>query len=79
MSDSRGRDLLRETGREIVGTVEDIARREVRAFRHELERPWREGRQGGPAEVGRWLGLGLAAAAILAGVAMAVYAERPWE
>jgi hypothetical protein len=52
------------------------ARRSARAWRAELERPWRRGRKGTAAETGRWIGLGLAVGAFVAGVGAALYAER---
>lgn len=76
---ARPGDVAIEVGRELARHVERVARREARAVRRELERPWREGRRGKPAEVGRWVGFGLAVTAILAGIGMAFYADRPWD
>lgn len=56
--------------------VEEEGRRRLRALRRELDRPWREGREGPAAETGRWIGLGLAVGAFVAGVGAAIYAER---
>lgn len=48
----------------------------AREARRDLTRPWREGRTGPAAEVGRWLGLGLALGATALGVVAAVRAGR---
>lgn len=52
-----------------VRRLEDEARDRALGVKRELTRPWREGRSGAPAEIGRWLGLGLALGAIVVGVA----------
>ena len=70
-----GRDLVRPALRSAGKLVED----ELDYWRGELLGPWEGGRSGRPAEVGRWIGVGLAAAAALAGLIAALRAERPWE
>lgn len=69
--------------RDYVDPVSNAARAvveaEVEHWRDEIERPWREGRQTTPARVGRWIGVGLTAAALIAGVVAALRVERPWE
>ena len=47
-------------------------RNRARALRDELARPWRRGRTLPEAEVGRWIGLGLAVGSLVAGVGLAV-------
>lgn len=59
----------------VVRLVREAARSRVRGVRRELERPWRTGRKGAAAEAGRWLGVGLAVGAFVAGVGAALYAE----
>lgn len=75
----RGRQAdpdLAEAARGLVGPARRLVQREVRSLGRELTGPWREGRSGPAAEAGRWLGVGLAAAAFLFGVAAAVQATR---
>lgn len=50
-------------------------RRRARGLRRRLEKPWREGRAGRAAETGRWIGVGLAVGAFVAGVGTAIYME----
>ena len=64
-------------GELVVRGLEDAVRARAAAWRRELRRPWREGRPGGAAEVGRWIGFGLAVGAFAAGMAAAVWTE--WE
>ena len=52
---------------------------EIGHWRRELTAPWREGREGRAAEVGRWIGFGLAIGALAAGIAAALRVDRPWE
>lgn len=59
----------------MVRLLKEAARSRVRGVRRELERPWRTGRKGATAETGRWLGVGLAVGAFVAGVGAALYAE----
>lgn len=66
-----GRTLMR------IGALS--TKREVRHWRRELTRPWREGPDGRPAEIGRWIGVGLAVGTLIIGVAAALRTERPWE
>lgn len=47
-------------------------RNRAAALRDELARPWRRGRTSPEAEVGRWVGLGLAAGVLLFGLGLAV-------
>lgn len=49
-------------------------RNRAQALRDELARPWHRGRRLPEAEVGRWLGLGLAVGSLVAGVGLAVLA-----
>ena len=70
---------LGETGRDAVRLVGEVAKDETRALKREVRRPWVEGDQTPAGSFGRWLGLGLALGAILGGIALAFYAERPWE
>jgi len=69
--------------REVVGPVArwtgGLVAGEVAYWRDELERPWREGGDEPAARVGRWIGLGLAVGAVVAGVVAALRVERPWE
>lgn len=51
------------------------ARRRLRRWRRELEDPWVPGSAGTAAEAGRWIGVGLAVGAFVAGVGAALYAE----
>ncbi|WP_420449695.1 hypothetical protein [Candidatus Palauibacter sp.] len=66
--------------RQLAGPAADIAREivsgEVDYWRSEISRPWRTGRPGHWAEVGRWIGTGLAVGAAVWGVMAAVQAER---
>ena len=52
---------------------------EVEYWRDEITSPWRHGREGRAADIGRWIGLGLAVAAAAAGIAAALRSERPWD
>lgn len=69
--------------RDVVGPVAEHAGEliagEVDYWRTELERPWREGGDEPAARVGRWIGVGLAVGALVAGVVAALRVERPWE
>lgn len=71
------------TVRDVVGPVAeragDLIAGEVSYWRRELERPWRVGGHDPAARVGRWIGLGLAVGAVVAGVVAALRVERPWE
>lgn len=49
-------------------------RNRTRALRDEIARPWRRGRGTPEAEVGRWVGLGLAVGALALGVGLAIIA-----
>ena len=62
-----------EAAREVVS---DLASERVAYWRGEVARPWSSGRPGGWAEVGRWIGTGLAVGAVVCGVIAAVRAER---
>lgn len=64
------------TGSRLLRLVAAAGRHRVRGFRRELSRPWREGRSGRAAETGRWVGVGLAVGAFVAGVAAAIRVER---
>lgn len=63
-------------GERALGLVRDEARRRVRETGRKLAFPWREGRSGAEAEIGRWLGLGAAVGAAVAGLAAALYVAR---
>lgn len=69
--------------REVVGPLAqragDLVSAEAAYWRRELQRPWREGSDEPAARVGRWIGLGLAVGALVAGVVAALRVERPWE
>ena len=65
--------------RPLADAAADLVTSEIDYWRDELERPWREGGQQPAARIGRWLGLGLAVGALVAGVAAAMRVERPWE
>lgn len=56
----------------VAGAVGDGAG----ALKRRMAAPWREGREGPAAEAGRWIGVGLAVGAFVAGVAAALYAAR---
>lgn len=71
--------VLRRTGGVLLHIASSSAEREIRHWRRELIRPWREGARGGAAEVGRWIGVGLAIGTVIAGIAAALRTERPWE
>jgi hypothetical protein len=60
----------------LVGRIRGEAGKRGREVKRELTRPWREGRSGAPAEIGRWLGLGLALGALIVGVAAGLRAAR---
>lgn len=60
----------------LVGRIRGEAGERAREAKRELTRPWREGRPGAPAEIGRWLGLGLALGAVIVGVTAGVRASR---
>ena len=47
-------------------------RNRTRALRNEIARPWRRGRSTPEAEVGRWVGLGLAMGALVLGAGLAI-------
>ena len=63
----------------VVHSAQELVAGEVDYWRDEITRPWREGRRGRPARIGRWIGLGLAVGAVAAGVIAALRVERPWE
>ena len=52
-------------------------RNRTRALRDEIARPWRRGRGTPEAEVGRWVGLGLAVGALVVGAGLAILATLP--
>jgi len=70
---------LRDTLAPVAEYASDRIADEVDYWRDELERPWREGGTEPAARVGRWIGLGLAVGALVAGVVAALRVERPWE
>lgn len=63
-------------GRGALRVATEMARDRVEEVGRELTRPWRRGREGPAAEAGRWIGLGLAVGAFVAGVAAGVLAGR---
>lgn len=69
---------LRRAGGAIIQFAGLRAGQEVRHWQRELIRPWREGSKGRAAEVGRWIGVGLAVGTLVAGIAAALRTERPW-
>lgn len=70
---------VRESIRPLTQAAGELVTTEIDYWRDELERPWRQGSQVPAARIGRWVGLGLVAAAVIAGVVAAVRVERPWE
>ena len=66
--------------RRLAGPAAEVAREivsgEVEYWRSEITRPWRTGRSGRLAEVGRWIGTGLAVGAAVWGMIAAIQAER---
>ncbi len=69
-------DLGEAAGRLLGLPVRRALAVEAGRLRARLTAPWREGAPGPAAEAGRWIGVGLAAAAFLVGVAAAVYVTR---
>ncbi len=69
---------LRRAGGAVLHIASMRAEQEVRHWQRELIRPWREGSKGGAAELGRWIGIGLAVGTVVAGIAAALRTERPW-
>jgi hypothetical protein len=64
---------MAEKKRGIARITDYLVRDRARAVRDEITRPWRRGEQTPEAEVGRWLGLGLALGAILVGAGLALF------
>lgn len=73
---NRGVRALSSASRAVVRSGVDAADREVSYWRDELVRPWKAGRSGRAARVGRWIGLGLAIGSAIAGIAVALRAGR---
>lgn len=71
-------NILRRAGGAILQLAGVRAEQEIRHWQGELIRPWREGSVGPAAEVGRWIGVGLAVGTVVAGIAAALRTERPW-
>lgn len=69
--------LARLAGRGAFRMARRSARRRMRGWRRAATRPWRTGEEGAAAEVGRWIGAGLAVGSVLAGLGAALYAEWP--
>ena len=63
----------------VLGPAKEFVSGELDYWRDELTGPWVRGRPGQTAQIGRWIGLGLAAVATVAGVIAALRAEPPWE
>lgn len=70
---------VRDSIQPLANAATDLVTSEIDYWRDELERPWRDGRQEPAARIGRWVGLGLAVGALIAGVVAAARVERPWE
>lgn len=70
---------VRDSIQPLASAATDLVTSEIDYWREELERPWRDGRKEPAARIGRWVGLGLAVGAIIAGVVAAARVERPWE
>lgn len=64
------------TSGRLVGRLRGEARDRIAGVRRELARPWREGRSGAAAEIGRWMGLGAALGAVVVGVAAGLRIAR---
>jgi hypothetical protein len=69
---------IRRAGGALLHVAGVRAEQEIRQWQRELIRPWREGTKGPAAEVGRWIGVGLAVGTVVAGIAAALRTERPW-
>ena len=67
---------VRDSIRPLAEMATDLVTDEVEYWRGELERPWREGSEEPAARLGRWVGVGLAVGALVAGIAAAVRVER---
>ncbi|MFV1986104.1 MAG: hypothetical protein ACC682_02395 [Gemmatimonadota bacterium] len=70
---------VRDSIRPLADAATDLVTAEVDYWRDELERPWRDGSQEPAARIGRWVGVGLAVTALVAGLVAAFRVERPWE
>jgi len=69
----------RDFVRPMFATARDVVSAEIDYWRDEMARPWNEGGSGRAARIGRWIGLGLATGAAVAGIVAALRVERPWE
>ncbi|MFQ5746958.1 MAG: hypothetical protein ACE5HF_07020 [Gemmatimonadota bacterium] len=58
----------------VVRLARDLARDQVVALRDQVTRPWRRGRKGLAAEIGRWVGASLSGGAALLGFGLAIRA-----
>lgn len=67
---------LANAARPVARAVGSLVSAEVERRKRALTRPWREGRSGTAAEVGRWIGVGLAVGAFVGGVIAAIRFER---
>lgn len=67
---------LGDAVRPAARAVGSVVSAEVERRKRELTRPWREGRSGTAAEIGRWIGVGLAVGAFVGGVLAAIRVER---
>ncbi len=70
---------MKELVQPVLGPAVEFVAGELHYWRDELTGPWERGRPGRTAEIGRWIGLTLAASAAVAGIVAALRAERPWE
>ncbi len=61
-------------GRALVWIGRGLVRYGLRRLRHEASRPWRHGRRGAAADIGRMVGATLAVGAKTFGVGAALYA-----
>lgn len=69
---------VRESIQPLTEAAGDLVSDEIDYWRGELERPWRDGSQDPAARIGRWIGVGLAVGAVVAGLVAAFRVERPW-
>ena len=68
--------VVSERADSLLRLAGDIARDRWVSLRREATSPWREGRSGTTAEIGRGIGLGLLIAALALGVGAALVATR---
>ncbi|MBT8477301.1 MAG: hypothetical protein KJO06_00185 [Gemmatimonadetes bacterium] len=68
--------MFRKQGEEegLARLISWAVRDRAGALKDEIARPWRRGEDLPEAEVGRWIGLGLAVGALLTGAGLAILA-----